>query len=96
MAVFVEHPANDAVFAPYSISFDMRGCAQNVGDESAWMVGIAGGIHDMLRVGQRRSVKLRLLESASLFLILKQKEDDLGIPEMQTQPRTAPRAMAKG
>jgi len=40
VAFSVERPVNEAVLAPCWISFDMRGCAQIIGDESAQMIGI--------------------------------------------------------
>ncbi len=51
MAFLVECPVNETLFPPCWISFDMRGCARIVGDESAQVVSIVGGIHDdVLRV----------------------------------------------
>ncbi len=61
MAFLVERPVNETVFPPCWISFDMRGCAQIIGDESAQMVGIIGGIHDdVLRVRQPFDQSTRL------------------------------------
>ncbi|SFU76263.1 hypothetical protein SAMN04488527_1152 [Aliiroseovarius crassostreae] len=51
MAFLVEYPINESLFPACWISFDMRSCAQIIGDESAQVVGVVGGIHDdVLRV----------------------------------------------
>lgn len=46
MALFVERPVDEAIFAPCWVSLDVRGCTQIIGDESAQMIGIVSGVHD--------------------------------------------------
>ena len=67
MALFVEQPVDWSVVAPSWVPFDMRGCAQIIGDEIAQVIGIVGRVHDdMLRLCQPLDQPARLRAVAPL------------------------------